>query len=77
MGRAKPAKKGQALACEVCGLVVVVDEVCDCMEAHEIVCCDVPMKKRAPAAAKRTPARPRAAKPKAAKPKPRARARKK
>jgi len=40
---AKP-RKGQGLVCEVCGMSVVVDEVCGCVETHEIVCCGTPMK---------------------------------
>jgi hypothetical protein len=60
---AATAKKGDTLSCEVCGLSVVVDEVCGCAEAHEIICCDVPMK---PKRARATKAKPRsAAKPKA------------
>lgn len=31
-------KKGDALTCEVCGLVVVVDESCGCA-VGEIICC--------------------------------------
>ena len=42
----KPAKKGDAYQCGVCGLAVTVDEVCDCVEAHDIICCDKPMKPR-------------------------------
>ncbi len=44
MPAAKAAEKGDALMCQTCGLVVVVDEVCGCVEEHEIVCCSVPMK---------------------------------
>ncbi len=40
-------RKGDALECEVCGFAVVVDEVCDCAEIHEILCCEQPMKPRA------------------------------
>jgi len=44
------AKKGDYMSCDVCGLVVVVDEACGCAEA--MVCCDKPMKKGKAAAAK-------------------------
>ncbi len=39
-------KTGDTYACEVCGLAVVVDEDCGCMEAHDIICCSEPMKKK-------------------------------
>ncbi len=42
----KAALKGQAYECEVCGLAVVVDEVCGCVEAHEIICCGEAMKEK-------------------------------
>jgi hypothetical protein len=38
------ARKGETFTCDVCGLVVAVDEVCDCA-VGEIICCDIPMKK--------------------------------
>jgi hypothetical protein len=50
-----PAKKGTAkgktktgdvYACEVCGLAVTVNEVCGCVEACDILCCEKPMKKK-------------------------------
>ena len=37
--------KNDTYACESCGLVVVVDEECGCVEAHEIICCGEPMKR--------------------------------
>jgi rubrerythrin len=39
--KAKTAKvgKGEKLYCEVCGLVVSVDETCGCVETCDIVCC--------------------------------------
>ncbi|MBC7131442.1 hypothetical protein H5T51_09600 [Candidatus Bathyarchaeota archaeon] len=37
-------KKGEKYKCETCGLVVIVDEACGC-SAHEIICCEAPMKK--------------------------------
>ncbi len=36
------AKKGDYLSCEVCGLVVVVDEGCGCA-VTELLCCKKPM----------------------------------
>jgi len=39
-------KKGETLACGVCGLSVTVDEICGCAEAHPIICCMKPMKKK-------------------------------
>jgi len=44
---AAKAKKGQAYECHVCGLRVVVDEVCGCVEEHALICCMKPMKKKA------------------------------
>jgi hypothetical protein len=38
------ARKGDTFTCDVCGLVVAVDEACDCA-VGEIICCDIPMKK--------------------------------
>ena len=49
-------KKGEYLSCEVCGLVVVVDEACGCAAA-EILCCEKTMAKGKPAAKKKTPAK--------------------
>ncbi len=37
-------KKGTGYVCEVCGLAVVVDEVCGCVGTCDIVCCGEPMK---------------------------------
>jgi hypothetical protein len=38
--------KGDYYVCDVCGLSVVVDEVCGCIDTHEILCCEKPMRKR-------------------------------
>ena len=38
------AKKGDLFTCELCGLVVAVDESCDCV-VGELICCDIPMEK--------------------------------
>jgi hypothetical protein len=40
------AKAGEGYACDVCGLSVTVDDVCGCIDAHDIICCDKPMKKK-------------------------------
>ena len=53
-------KTGDVLSCEVCGLVLIVDEECGCAVA-EIICCEEPMMNKGPAAPKKAPA---AAKPK-------------
>lgn len=42
----KKMTKGSSYACEVCGLVVSVDEVCDCVDVCDIICCGKPMKER-------------------------------
>jgi hypothetical protein len=39
----KTMAKGQSYSCEVCGLVVTVDEVCGCIDACDIICCGEPM----------------------------------
>jgi len=47
---AKKTDKGDAYNCEVCGLVVTVDEVCGCAEVCDIICCSKPMKVKKPKA---------------------------
>jgi len=47
-------KKGEKYACEECGMVVVVEDNCECEEC-DIICCDVPM---VPAKAKKRVAKP-------------------
>lgn len=62
-------KNGDLLTCEVCGLIVVVDEACGCA-VGEIICCkDTPMVKgkAAAAKAKKKPVAKSAVKPAAAK----------
>jgi len=39
-------KKGQAYECHICGLRVVVNNVCGCVEEHALICCKKPMKKK-------------------------------
>ncbi len=46
----KAAKKGQKYSCSVCGLVVTVDEVCGCVDACDIICCEKQMKPKKKAA---------------------------
>ena len=38
--------KGEGYVCAVCGLSVIVDDACGCVETHEIFCCEQPMKQR-------------------------------
>jgi len=40
---AAAAKKGTRFSCGVCGIGVVVDEVCGCVDTCDIVCCGSPM----------------------------------
>mgnify|MGYP001600058105 CR=1 FL=1 len=51
---AKGLDSGDKYACDVCGLTVVVDEVCGCTEVHEILCCSKPMKQKKAKAKVRT-----------------------
>ncbi|HOD35478.1 MAG TPA: hypothetical protein PLR20_07625 [Syntrophales bacterium] len=51
------AKKGDLYSCEECGMVVCVEDPCGCGTC-ELICCDVPMKRKA---VKRTAGRKRAA----------------
>ena len=43
-GGKRSVKKGEAYKCSVCGLAVMVDEVCGCVDACDIICCEKPMK---------------------------------
>jgi hypothetical protein len=38
--------KDDSYVCESCGLVVSVDEVCDCVDVCDIICCGQPMKRK-------------------------------
>ncbi len=40
----KGVKKGDVYKCGVCGLAVTVDEVCGCVDACDIICCEKPLK---------------------------------
>jgi hypothetical protein len=42
----KKMTKGASYTCEVCGLVMSVDEVCGCVDVCDIICCGKPMKER-------------------------------
>jgi hypothetical protein len=46
----KGVKRGEAYKCSVCGLSVVVDEVCGCIDTCDIICCEKPMKPKRKAA---------------------------
>ncbi len=49
-----PAKKavarkmnvGDTYACSTCGLTLTIDDVCSCVDACDIICCEGPMKKK-------------------------------
>ena len=49
LGKTQAAKKSKAkenYACTVCGLLITVNNVCNCVEACDIVCCNEPMRKK-------------------------------
>lgn len=50
-GENKMAKKGAKYKCEECGVVMVVDEECDCVPC-DLICCGAPMKEVKPKAKK-------------------------
>ena len=35
--------RGDKYVCEECGLIVTVDEMCDCVDVCDIICCGEPM----------------------------------
>ena len=37
-------KKGEEYECEECGLVILVENPCECGEGCQITCCEKPMK---------------------------------
>jgi hypothetical protein len=45
------AKEGDLYGCEECGMVVCVEDPCGCIDC-ELICCDVPMTKKAGTAKK-------------------------
>jgi hypothetical protein len=55
-------KKGEQYKCDECGLVILVENPCECGEGCELVCCEKPMKLvKAPAksAASKAPEKPK------------------
>ena len=40
----KKTAKGTSYGCDVCGLVVSVDEDCGCVDVCDIICCERQMK---------------------------------
>ncbi len=38
--------KGDKYACSECGMVVTVDEDCNCVDVCDLICCGEPMKLR-------------------------------
>jgi hypothetical protein len=40
----KTMKEGEPHQCTVCGLAITIDELCGCVDACDIVCCEKPMK---------------------------------
>ena len=44
----KKVAKGDSYVCGVCGLSVIVDEACGCVETCDIICCGKPMKAKQP-----------------------------
>ena len=44
--KVKANKKGDTYECRVCGVRIIVDEVCGCVEEHTFICCQKPMKKK-------------------------------
>jgi len=45
-GGNKKVSRGDQYSCEVCGLIVSVDESCGCVDACDIICCGEEMKAR-------------------------------
>ena len=37
-------KKGTKYTCSVCGMVVAIDTVCNCVGVCDLICCEKPMK---------------------------------
>lgn len=35
----KQIKKGTVLECKECGMTVIIDEICGCVECHPLICC--------------------------------------
>jgi hypothetical protein len=43
------SKKSPRYECGVCGLAVTVDNICGCIDTHNIICCGEAMKSKAKA----------------------------
>jgi hypothetical protein len=43
---ARKVSRGDQYSCEVCGLIVSVDETCGCVDACDIICCGTEMTAR-------------------------------
>ena len=55
-------KKGEQYKCDECGLVVLIENPCECDETCELICCEEPMKPvkaSAKNAASKAPAKPK------------------
>jgi hypothetical protein len=55
-GKAKSravTSKGDLYICDECGLIVTVDEMCDCVDVCDIICCGEPMRFKKSRAAKK------------------------
>lgn len=44
--KGKTVKKGNKYVCDVCGLVISVDEVCGCVGMCDLICCGEKMKSK-------------------------------
>ena len=42
--KGKKPEKGDKYQCSSCGLVITVDETCNCADVCDLICCDKPMK---------------------------------
>jgi hypothetical protein len=51
--------KGEEFKCDECGLVVLVENPCECDEGCELTCCAQPMKKVAAKAPSKPAAKPK------------------
>lgn len=44
--RKAKAKKGNRYSCSLCGLVITVDNPCDCVQTCDIICCGEQMQSK-------------------------------
>ena len=42
----RKSRAGDRYVCDACGLAITVDEDCCCMDPCDLLCCDMPMRKR-------------------------------